>query len=69
MSRVIHSRQEKRKLYKKLMITIVAVAAFCIVLAMVFRVIDRQKLRAQQAYETELGVVTLMVRNMFRRRI
>lgn len=59
MSRVIHSRQEKRKLYKKLMITIVAVAAFCIVLAMVFRVIDRQKLRAQQAYETELGVVTL----------
>ena len=67
MSRVIHSRQEKRKLYKKLMITIVAVAAFCIVLAMVFRVIDRQKLRAQQAYETELGVVKL--RNMFRRRI
>lgn len=59
MARIIHSRQEKRKLYKKLALTLGAVLVFCIAIAVIFQAIDRQKLREQEAYEAELGVVVI----------
>ena len=59
MAHRIHSRQEKLKLYKKLTITIAAVIIFCLAAVIVFRAIDRQKLRKQEAYEAEQGVVRI----------
>ena len=59
MAHRIHSRQEKLKLYKKLTITIAAVIIFCLAAVIVFRAIDRQKLREQEAYEAEQGVVRI----------
>ncbi len=69
MARIIHSRQEKKKLYKKLALTLGAVLVFCIAIAVIFQAIDRQKLREQEAYEAELGVVVINGKNIYRRKI
>ncbi len=58
MARVVHTREEKRKLFKKLAIVVACVAVFCAAIAIVFKVVDVQKTKQEQL-EAELGVITI----------